>query len=87
MLSMPTRSLSEIAAEIEREWKPKIGGEAQPYVNAMQELQSLNDYYGLDRAASIVAGFSGAASTWRGAIARRVKAELKAMLVLHENSN
>jgi hypothetical protein len=46
----------------------------------MQTLNSVNDNYGMDSGRSIVNYFLANAGTWRGETARRVKAELKAMV-------
>ena len=46
----------------------------------MHSLNSINDNYVLDSGASVVAYFLANARGWRGDVARRVKAELKAML-------
>lgn len=72
------RSLSEIAREIKADWKNVYFG-AVPYLQAMQSLDSINDNYGQDDAASIVIYFLSNATTWRGETAKRIKAELKAM--------
>ena len=74
-----TRSISAIALEIRQNWpKPYFG--AAPYLDAMRSLRSIDDKYGADDARSIVIYFLSNATTWRGETARRVKAELKAML-------
>ncbi len=74
-----TRKLNEIADEIESNWvKPYFG--ALPYLEAMGLLTGPEDYYGCDSGKSIVLYFLANASTWRGETARRVKAELKAMV-------
>ena len=80
------RSLREIAREIRRDWTAQGKGVyfgAMPYLDAMQTLDSLDDTYGLDSAESIVLYFLANANTWRGETARRIKAELKAMLTTH----
>ena len=74
-----TRPIHEIAAEIRRDWKP-VNYAAAPYLDAMTDLDTLADRYGSDSARSIILYFLGNASTWRGAVARRVKAELYAMI-------
>lgn len=74
-----TRSLHEIAREIQREWHNPYFG-AAPYIKAMWRLDKITDNYGQDSAESIVLYFLANAQTWRGDIARRVKAELKAMV-------
>jgi predicted RNA-binding Zn-ribbon protein involved in translation (DUF1610 family) len=73
------RSLSEIAAEIRRDWKNPYFG-AVPYLQAMGTLDSVRDSYGADRGDSIVAYFLGNATAWRGPTAKRIKAELNAAL-------
>lgn len=77
------RPLHQIAREIRRDWSASKGGiyfGAVPYLDAMQTLDSIKDEYGLDSGDSIVAYFLSNAGTWRGETARRVKAELNAML-------
>lgn len=74
-----TRSISEIAAEISKDWKP-VNYAAKPYLDAMYSLNSINDSYGMDSAKSIVLYFLANAGTWRGETAKRIKKELNAML-------
>ena len=74
-----TRSLSEIAAEIRKDWGAKVYFGAKPYLDAMATLNSINDNYGWDSGKSIVRYFLANAGTWRGETAKRIKAELKAM--------
>ena len=76
---MNKRPISEIALEISNEWKKPYFG-AVPYLEAMRSLSSIDDKYGYDSADSIVLYFLSNASSWRGDAARRIKAELKAML-------
>ncbi len=74
-----TRSLDTIAQEIRHKWaKPYFG--AVPYLAAMLSLNTIKDRYGYDSAASIVRYFLSNATQWRGDDARRIKAELNAML-------
>lgn len=74
-----TRSLSSIAAEIRRDWKqPNFA--AKPYLSAMASLDSADDMYGYDSARQIIAYFLGNARGWKGENAKRIKAELNAML-------
>lgn len=74
-----TRPLHEIAREIRKDWKNVHFG-AKPYLDAMASLDSVNDNYGWDSGKTIVLYFLGNASTWRGETAKRIKAELKAMV-------
>lgn len=73
------RSLGIIAREIRADWKNVYFG-AKPYLQAMADLDSIEDNYILDPGRSIVAYFLANASTWRGEVARRIKAELREML-------
>ncbi len=73
------RPLYVIAAEIRRDWQ-KVNFGAVPYLQAMEQLDSIDSYYFEDSARSIVAYFLANAGTWRGETAKRVKAELKGML-------
>jgi hypothetical protein len=71
-----TRSLREIAAEINADWK-NVNYGAVPYLNAMSQLDSVNDGFFAESAQDIVIRFLCNASTWRGETAKRIKAELK----------
>lgn len=71
-----TRPLHEIAREIRKDWRPVNYG-AVPYLQAMDGMTSIKDNYGYDSGKEIVLRFLCNASTWRGDVARRVKAELK----------
>lgn len=73
------RPLYEIAREIRRDWA-KVNYAAKPYLDAMSDLSSINDAFYSDSGRSVVLYFLSNASTWRGETAKRVKAELKAML-------
>jgi len=73
------RSISSIAYDIKRAWaKPYFG--AKPYLDAMTQLNSINDKYFHDDAKSVIMYFLANASTFRGNDAKLLKAELKAML-------
>ena len=76
---MQHRSICIIAREITTDWNP-VHYTAAPYVRAMYELESINDVVMSDSARSIVRYFLLNASTWRGAVAREIKSELRAML-------
>lgn len=78
-VTVTPRSLSTIAADIRRNWpKPYFG--AMPYLQAMAQLDSITDDFYADSAESVVLYFLSNATTWRGEHARRIKAELKALL-------
>ena len=73
------RPLHVIARDIENTW-PAVNYAARPYLDAMRELNAITDNYIFDTGRSIVAYFLGNARSWRGEDARRIKAELKALL-------
>jgi hypothetical protein len=79
MNSIETRSLSAIAADIKANW-PRVYFGAVPYLDAMATLNRITDSYYADSADSVVRYFLSNATTWRGADARRIKAELKALI-------
>ena len=72
------RPIYEIAREIRKDWKKVYFG-AVPYLDAMRDLDKITDNYMYDSGESVVRYFLSNASTWRGDVAKRVKAELKAM--------
>lgn len=78
------RPLYEIAREIRKDWKATskngIYFGAVPYLDAMETLTDKNSRYGYDSASSIVNYFLANASTYRGDTAKRIKAELKAII-------
>lgn len=77
------RSISTIAREIQADWS-KIGKgvnyAAKPYLDAMKSLDKISDDYGADTGKSVVLYFLSNASSYRGETAKRLKAELKAMI-------
>jgi hypothetical protein len=73
---VPTRSLEVIAAEIRKDWK-KVSPAAAPYLTAMRSMNTIDDSYGCDSAKSIVRHFLENAGSWRGEVAKRIKAELR----------
>ena len=75
---MSARSLKVIANEIKSDWSNVYFG-AVPYLDAMSQLDLITDKYYEDSAKSIVLYFLSNATTWRGEVARRVKAELNKM--------
>ena len=78
-----TRPLHEIAREIEADYDAKgkpVHYSALPYVSAMRGLYGMDGRYFEDSAVSVVTYALSNLSTWRGEVATRVKAELKAAL-------
>ena len=75
------RTFVEIAREI-RKKRTKISYYAEPYLNAMLEIDSTdkNAMYWYDSAQSIVLYFLSNAQGWRGEDAKRIKNELREMI-------
>ena len=73
------RPLNVIAQEIIKDWKKPYFG-AVPYIQALGNLAYMTDRYGCDSAKSMVNYFLANAGSWRGEVAKRVKAELKNMV-------
>ena len=73
------RPLREIALDVLMDWK-NVSYAAVPYLHAMSELDSVGDMYGQDPARHVVNYFLGNATSWHGSVARRIKAELRAMV-------
>jgi hypothetical protein len=79
MIMSEVRQLNVIAADIRANW-PKVNFAADPYLDAMSCLSTMDSRYFEDSADSVVRYFLSNATTWRGEDARRIKAELKGML-------
>jgi hypothetical protein len=69
----------EIADEIVLNW-PEPYFDAVPCIHAMRRAEKITDRCGMDGGESPVRYFLVNARTWRGEVAKRVKAELKEML-------
>jgi hypothetical protein len=73
------RKIYEIAHDIKSDWK-KVNYAAVPYLNAMLELETIDDKYGCDGAKSIILYFLSNASSYRGETAKQLKGELKQLI-------
>ena len=75
------RTFAAIAAEIKATWKKPYFG-AAPYIAALSTIHSSdkNALYVFETAESVVRYFLANATYWRGADAKRIKAELKSMI-------
>ena len=75
------RTFAAIAAEIKATWKKPYFG-AAPYIAALSTIHSSdkNAPYMFETAESVVRYFLANATYWRGADAKRIKAELKSMI-------
>jgi len=77
------RPLYEITDEIMDAWPAGVSigrNQAAPYIAAMRELTLVTDMYGMEDGTGVVRYFLSNASTWRGDVARRIKAELRGMI-------
>lgn len=72
-------NLSDIALVVRNDWK-KVWYGAVPYLDALSDMESIDQNYGLDTGSSVVAYFLSNATTWKGEVARAVKAELNKRL-------
>lgn len=83
-----TRPLYEIASDIIDDLRAQYAGKpdpnwwayASPYVLPMLELDRITDNYFYDSADSVVMYALANLQQWKGDTARKIKAELKAML-------
>ena len=78
-MNLQTAPIYEIANYIRQNWK-KVSPYAEPYLEAMESLNSINDNYYLDSGSSVVLYFLSNSAGWRGDVAREVKAELRSRL-------
>jgi hypothetical protein len=69
-------SLGALGRAIYRDWK-NVNYAAAPYLAALCQLDSVDDSYGYDSGQSIIRYFLSNASSWRGTVAKAIKAELK----------
>lgn len=80
------RDINQIAQEIKSDWKNVYFG-AVPYLSAMRQLTDMQSMYGQDSASSILSYFLANAGTWRGEVAKRVKAEINMGLKAYYKRN
>jgi hypothetical protein len=73
------RPLHEIAEESVLSW-PEPYFDAVPCIHVMRRIEKITDGYGMDDGEGLVRYFLVNARTWRGEVAKRVKAELKELL-------
>lgn len=80
-----TRPLYTIAREIRKTWVsksglPNVNYAAEPYLAAMERLESVNDMYYDDKASNVVVYFLSNARAFGGPDGKRIKNELRAMV-------
>ena len=76
---MTERAISEIANEIQQDWK-NVNYGAKPYLDAMKELTSVDDNFYEDSAESVIVYFLSNARSWKGETAKRIKLELNNLI-------
>ena len=82
MTQINHRPLYRIAEEAREDWSKqtkngRVPPAADAYLRPMQTLTSISENYIHDSATSVVMYFLSNAATWRGDVAKRIKAELK----------
>lgn len=75
-MELNKKTLYEIVQIIRKDWSP-IYFSAQPYLDAMERLDSIDDSIGKDSGEEIVIYFLMNAKQWKGQIAREVKDYLR----------
>ena len=75
-MAATARALYEIAADVRADWKNVYFG-AVPYLEALEQLDKVTDQFYAEDAKTQILYFLSNATTWRGEVARNVKAELK----------
>jgi len=71
--------LQMIAKTILTDWSGRGAGvhpHAAPYLTALLTMPSVHSYYGVDSGETVVRYFLSNARSWRGPVAKLVKAEL-----------
>lgn len=74
-----TTSPATLAGIVRRNWANPYFG-AVPYLDAMSSMESFIEMYGADDGSSIGLYFLSNASTWKGPVAKAVKARIKELL-------
>jgi hypothetical protein len=73
---LESMTVYEIADVIRKDWKKVYFG-AVSYLDAMGTMMNVTSSYGADDGKGIILYFLSNASTWKGPVAKAVKAELK----------
>jgi hypothetical protein len=74
-----TESPATLASICSRTW-PKIYFGAVPYLQAMRTMSSFKEDYGADDGKEIAIYFLANAGTWKGDVAKAVKARIKELV-------
>ena len=78
-MDLTGKPISDLARIIRADWANVYFG-AKPYLSAMRGIETINDAYGCEDGRVQVLYFLSNATTWRGDVARQVKAELNRRL-------
>ena len=85
-LELKTMTISQIASLIFTDWransKSGINYAAKPYLEAMLDLQSIDDMYVADTGRTIVNYFLSNAGAYRGVQAKLIRIELRNRLAI-----
>lgn len=73
-------NIRDIANGIIEDWGGGISKEALPYLKAMLELDSINDFYDNESAYSIVSYFLANSAKYKGTLAKEYKKKLKKLV-------
>lgn len=74
--------LSDLAKIIRNDWGD-VSPYAEPYLEAMTQLQDIDESYGLDSGASVVGYLVSNVKGWKGEKAREIKKYLRKILKDH----
>jgi hypothetical protein len=77
------RPIYDIAEDIFCDWSQigkGVSPYAEPYLDALRTIESIDDKYIFDTADSVVRYFLANAATYRGEKAKQLKSELKSLL-------
>jgi hypothetical protein len=73
------RPIAQIADEIFKDWLT-MPNSAKAYARSMRQIWDIEGMFYQDTKASVVRYFLSNAGTWRGPVARRIKAELNTII-------
>lgn len=78
-MNLDNMKISEIAQIVKQDWNP-VYFSAKPYLDAMEQLGSIDESIGKDSGEEIVIYFLMNAKQWKGQIAREVKDYLRKLV-------
>lgn len=80
-MDIQTCTISVLFRHVKANWKNPYFG-AIPYIDALLCCSELDSVYGVETARDLIPYFLANAQTWRGDVARMIKAELKRRIAL-----